>query len=130
MLNTVILGSHRFILHISSKKSSLKTTTEIDREKSHHNLPLQDGKKISTAYLCLKNVPSVLSDFLFTAGTAHYASSLKHLSIPQAAGKRLQFIGELWLEGFSRDAHILQPRLQMLLEQIHFCLAAILKSDA
>lgn len=112
------------------KKRSLKTTTETDREKSHHNLPLQGGKKISTAYMCLKNVPSVLSDFLFTAGTPHYASSLKHLSIPQAATKRLQFIGEPGWKGSLGKLRYYRLTLKMLLEQIHFCSAAILKSDA
>lgn len=111
MLNTVILVSHCCILHISRKKK-FQTHHEIDKEKSHHNLPLQDVKKISTAYLCLKNVPSLLSDFLFTAGTTYYASSSKHLSIPQAATKRLQFIGEPWLEGLSREAQILQAHVK------------------
>jgi len=105
---------------------SLKNTTETDREKLHHNLPLQDGMKNSTAYLCLKNVPSVLSDCLFTAGTTHYPSSSKHLSIPQAARKRLQFIG--WKSSLGKLRYY-RLMLKMLLEQIHLRLAAILKSD-
>lgn len=42
----------------------------------------------------------------------YYASSLEHLSIPQAAMKRLQFIGEPCLEGFSGEPQILQAHVK------------------
>lgn len=42
----------------------------------------------------------------------YYTASLKHLSIPQAATRRLQFTGEPWLEEFSREAQILQAHVK------------------
>lgn len=102
VLNTVILVCHCYILHTSRKNENI-LNHNWDTEKSHHSLPLQDEKLICAWRMSLQ------SSVIF------YSQQVPHIVQPVRSicrYLRLQFIGEPWLEGLSREAQILWAHVE------------------